>query len=369
MVAVLLGIGACGFQVDLQPPDAPAIPDAPPGAWVAGYSYRKPIVVTRAGSSVLASFPVGIVLASDANLAAHARSDGRDIVVTSGDAMTRLDSELASFDASSGRLEIWTRVPSLPPATSTILYLYYGGPASTTNATGVWPATRFKGVWHLSEPSSIAAAADSTAAGHTLGTTGTAIPTHEPGIAGLARGHDGIDDELQIGDPADGSLDVGMQSFAVSMWINSAGAVGSFDNPLFKGGTSPGSPGYCVITGMQNPWLGKLHDGTNYLELALAPPTNGQWVHVAIVVDRVASPARSLGYINGVQTDQQNLTLGSLDTQRELSIGAGSGSPYRGLVDEARIYNTALTAEWIATEYANLATPGFITKGAEEPMP
>jgi len=369
VVAVLLGLGACGFQVDLQPPDAPAIPDAPPGAWVTGYAYRKPIVVTRAGSSTLASFPVGIVLASDPDLAAHARGDGGDIVVTSGDAMTRLDSELASFDASTGRLELWTRVPALPPATSTILYVYYGGPTSTTNAPDVWPPARFKGVWHLSDPASTAIAADSTAAGHTLGSMGTAIPTHEPGVAGLARGHDGVDDELQIGDPADGSLDVGMQSFAVSVWLNSAGAVGTFDNPFFKGGTSPGSPGYCVITGSQNPWLGKLHDGASYLELTLAPPASSQWLHVAIVVDRSTSPARGVAYVNGVQTDQQTITLGSLDTQRELSIGAGSGSAYRGLVDEARIYNTALTADWIATEYANLATPGFITKGTEERMP
>jgi hypothetical protein len=310
------------------------------------------------------------VLAADGDLQAHARSDGRDIVVTSGDAMTRLDSELAAYTPSSGALELWTRVPSLAPATTTIVYVYYGGPSSTTNAAAVWPTARFKGVWHLSDPASAAGAADSTPAANTLGAIGTGIPTHEAGVAGFARDHDGVDDELTIADPVDGSLDVGTQSFAYSVWMNSGGSVGPFDNPFFKGGTSNSNPGYCIMTGTLNPWIGKLHDGTAFLEMSLGAPANSQWLHVAIVVDRAPNPDRATAYVNGVQTDQQNITLGSFATQREFSLGAGSGGArFRGLVDEARIYNTALTADWIATEHANLATPGFIAKGAEETMP
>jgi hypothetical protein len=376
--AVLALVAGCGFETTVvlaQPGDASTvdtpvvIPDAPPGAWLAGYSHRKPIAVTRAGTTTLADFPIGIVLASDADLAARARPDGRDIVVTTGDAMTRIDSELVSF-GSNGALELWTRVPSLPPATTTILYVYYGGPASTTNPAGVFPTARFKGVWHLSDATP-ANAADSTPHAHALTTAGSAIPTAQQGVAGSARMHDGVDDKLEIADPIDGSLDVGTQSFAYSAWIRSSGTVDVYDNPFFKGGTSAGNPGYCIMTGTFNPWIGKLHDGNTYAEIALAPTTTlNQWLHLVVVVDRSVTPAKGRGFVNGVMTSDVDVTLGSLNTTRELSLGAGSnGALFHGLIDEARIYNTALTADWIATEYANLATPGFITKGNEETMP
>jgi hypothetical protein len=374
-VALVIGVGGCGIEQTLPPSiDAPNIPDAPPGAWLAGFMYRKPIVVMRAtGTSTLVNFPVGIILDGDPDLVAHARGDGGDIVVTSGDAMTRLDSELATYAGASGALEIWTRVPMLPPG-QTILYIYYGGDAAATNAAGVWPANLFKGVWHLGE--SGGTSRDSTSAAHHLGSTGTSIPTNADGRAGRARLHDGLDDTLAVLDPVDGSLDVGMNSFAFSTWIYSMGTVNMFDNPFFRGGTSPGSPGYCFLTGNYVPpegaaWLGKLHDGANYVELGLTPTaTTMQWLHLVVVVDRAPSPDTATAYVNGAVTDTRTITLGSLDTTRELSVGSALGaSAYHGITDELRIYNMAPTAEWIATEHANLATAGFITKGTEQRSP
>lgn len=367
---ILLAVAACSFERAI-PSDGDAgvvIPDAPPGAWLTGYPYRKAVAVTRGpGTTTLAEFPVGIVLASDPDLAARARADGRDIVVTSGDAMTRLEHELVAFSASDGALELWARVPALPPATTTVLYLYYGGAPTAPSAAAVWPAATFKGVWHLS--GAAADAADSTAGGHTLTAAATpAVPAHVAGLAGSARSYDGVDDALAIADPGDGSLDVGTRSFAYTLWLRSAGTVGMFDNPFFRGGTSPGSPGFCLLTGSDDPWLGKLHDGTTYTELALVPPVTNTWLHVAVVVDRDSTPARASAYVDGVQTAQQALALGSLDTQRELSLGAGT-VPFRGALDEVRLYNTAPSAEWIATEHANLATPGFLVRGDEEREP
>ena len=317
--------------------------------------------------TALADFPVGVVFAADADLAARARDDGRDIVITLGDAMTPLDSELVAFAGDTGALEVWARVPMLA-AGMTVLYVYYGGAPATTNTTAVFPASRFKGVWHLSDAG--ASALDSTAAAHTLTATGTGVPGNVNCIAGRGRSLDGMDDQLAIPDPGDGSLDVGTQSFSYSVWINSTAPVGMFDNPFFKGGTSPGSPGYCILTGTQNPWLGKLHDGTNYTELALVAPAQATWLHVAVVVDRASTPQRARAYVNGTMTDQQDITLGTLESPREFSLGNGAGgAPYKGLIDEARIYNTAVSGEWLATEHANLATPGFIAKGGEEPKP
>ena len=382
---VIVCLGACSFgttigtTIEQQPSDGATgdggtdtpvvIPDGPPGAWLAGYTYRKPVVITRTGTSTLANFPVGIVFPADASLAAHARPDGRDIVITTGDAMSRIDSELVSF-GTNGALELWTRVPTLPNAAMTILYMYYGGPATATNAAAVFPTARFKGVWHLSDMTP-ALAADSTPHAHALGTGGMAIPSSQLGVAGNGRMHDGVDDLLQIADPVDGSLDVGTQSFAYSVWLKSSGTVDMYDNPFFKGGTSTNNPGYCLMTGTFNPWIGKLHDGNAFVEIELTQATTlDAWLHMVIVLDRSTTPAKGRGYVNGIMQSEINVTLGSLNTTRELSLGAGSGGAlYHGLLDEVRIYNTALTADWIATEYANLAVPGFLMKGNEEAMP
>jgi Concanavalin A-like lectin/glucanases superfamily len=373
---LLVLVGACKFgtSTSVNPDGDPVddltdmqvvIADAPPGAWLAGFTYRKGVVVTRPGTQALQDFPVGIVFGSDADLAAHARPDGRDIVVTTGDAMTRLDSELVAF-SNTGALELWARVPTLP-AGATTLFVYYGGAATTTNPATVFPTARFKGVWHLSDANP-AAAADSTPANHTLASAGAAVPASISGVAGSARSHDGIDDALAIPDPVDGSLDVGTTSFSYSTWIKSTATVDDFDNPFFKGGTSTSNPGYCIMTGNYNPWIGKLHDGTSFVEVNLSPTTTlGAWLHLVVVVDRSVSPAKGRGYVNGAMVSQIDVTLGSLSTNRGLSLGAGSGgSLYHGLIDETRIYASALTADWIATEYANLTASGFLGRGPQE---
>lgn len=363
---VMVVAGACTFGSTVQPVTDGAIDVAEAPPWLAGFAYRKPIAIQRPGTQALQDFPLGIVLASDADLAAHARADGTDIVLTAADATTRLDVELVAFSAS-GALELWARVPTLPAGAST-LYVYYGGAPADTDPAAVFPTARFKGVWHLSDANA-GAAVDSTPAHHTLTSAGAAVPASSPGIAGTGRVHDGVDDALAIADPADGSLDVGTASFSYSAWIRSTGTVADFDQPFYKGGTSTAFPGYCLMTGNYNPWIGKLHDGTSFVEIPLTQTTTtGQWLHLAIVVDRAAGQGR--GYVNGVMTSAVDVTLGSLATPRELSLGVGSGgAKYRGMIDETRIYTGALTADWIATEHANLAVPGFLTPGAEQARP
>ena len=39
---------------------------------------------------------------------------------------------------------------------------------------------------------------------------------------------------------------------------------------------------------------------------------------------------------------------------------------FQGSIDDARIHDRVLPAAWIAAEYANLATPGFVTVGVQQ---
>ena len=93
------------------------------------------------------------------------KSDGTDILFTSSDGVTKLDHELESYNASTGQVIAWVRIPTLSNSADTVIYVYYGnaGAADQQNKTGVWDSN-YKGVWHLRDGSTLSAA-DSSANG------------------------------------------------------------------------------------------------------------------------------------------------------------------------------------------------------------
>lgn len=375
---VLVFAAACSFNprtADIEgPPDDAALDpdsmvvtdtatDTTIGPWLAGFSFRKPVTITRTtGSETLASFPVAVIIDSDAAIAQHALASGADLVVTSDDGATRLDSQLVGYDGSTGKTELWVRIPQLATGT-TSLFLYYGATAQSTNPGGVWPS-QFRAVWHLSETAG--SSASDSAGTHTLDQgTAEAIPGHEAGIAGLGRSHDGDNDLIFLADPADGSLDFGASSFSYSIWVNANANIGQFDQPIYKGGTSSSFPGYTMMLGTGG-WAGKLHDGNNFRDVNLsATPTLNVWHHLAIVIDRGTATAR--GYFDGVESANIPFPIGSIDSGEQVRIGRGSGgAQFSGLTDEAHIAAGVLSADWIATEHANLTVDNFVVIGAEQ---
>ena len=84
-----------------KPPRPDGTPDTDaPGdgtqvqGWLDGFSFRKHVTVTAGATETIVNFPVGVVI-EDSDLAAHAGSDGKDIVATAGDGETLLATELA----------------------------------------------------------------------------------------------------------------------------------------------------------------------------------------------------------------------------------------------------------------------------------
>ncbi len=98
------------------------------GAW----SYRKPI---RVESDLIAAdqtaYPL-LVQVNDAELAAGATVNGRDLVFTAADGTTRLDHAVESWDQGSGALTAWVLVPTLSSTVDTDLFLYYGNTSAAS---------------------------------------------------------------------------------------------------------------------------------------------------------------------------------------------------------------------------------------------
>ena len=371
---VLLGcVGACGFQIatSTSSDDEPlrdggddAVIDVEPAHWLPGYTHRRRIEVSSGQSVALDDFVVAIIVPDDAGLAANARDDGQDLIVTAVDD-TILDYELERFSGTTGALTMWVRVPSL--AAHTALYLYYGGEIRLHDARTTWSAQTFRAVWHMTD--AVGTLARDSAGPHDLASSGsTNLPLLQDGIAGLGRGFDGINDMVRD-DVDDDTLDFGLASFSYSVWVNVATSAGPFDMPMYKGGSSAGTPGFDIELGTNN-WTTYIGDGTQNRPVTVANETFNTWVNITGVVDRASQ--QLLGYKDGVVIMKADINdIGAIASNSTFVIGSNGGNYwFRGRVDEPRIYARALTAEWIAAEHANLRSPStFAAVAAEEMAP
>lgn len=359
----------CGFQVNggTDPePDAAVDDDAPPaGPWLSGFSHRKPLTIASPQPQSLPDFVVAVILPADADLAARARDDGRDLAITAADGTTVSSFEIEQFDGATGALVAWVNVPTFDG--NETLYLYYGGGTEDRmNAELTWPASVFTGVWHLSDATTILAA-DSTTADHDLTSTGAEIPADTSGNTARARAFDG--DRLAVADPADGSLDKGTSSFSYSAWAYVETSLGDYDMVLYKGGSQGGDPGYDLELG-RTTWRAFLASATQDRSVTFGNEVDllNRWVHLVAVVDRSAQRLRT--YTNGAFVAEVDITaVVDVDNARGLNVGYPT-YPFRGKIDEVRIYAQALSPAWIATEYANLSAPAsFVMAGSEEAAP
>ncbi len=150
---------------------------------------------------------------------------------------------------------------------------------------------------------------------------------------------------------------MGLRSFSMSLWVFVTQPAGMFDNAVYKGGGSNLLPGYDVEIGTGD-WRFDIGDGVHnvYPSLGVGSTHEGAWVQLAAVIDR--STQMFTGYVNGAAVAAIDISaIGSIDSPDDLQLGTQL-DPYRGLLDELRLYDHALTPDWIMTEYVNLASPG-----------
>ena len=341
--------------------------DAYAGApWIDGFARRKPVAIHPPSLTAnLTEFPVAVRLNADPELAAAAQSDGGDLTFTTGDGTTQLSHQIEHFDGQTGTLAAWVRLPVFAASADTELFVYYDTPSviDQQDIAGTW-AGPFAGVWHLSDdPSSPRDSSVNSNHG-----SSDNPPVSVDGIAGLALDFDGIDDIVSFGDPGDGSLDFGTSSFSYSVWVRVTTSVGSFDMPWFKGGASPGQAGYDMELGTTS-WSAHMADGTTIVSTSFGQEGNflGRWVHLVVVADRQANVLTL--YADAIpRADNSLASLGSLSNGTNASISRDA-QPFRGRVDEVRVYSTALSQDWITAAYRNLVDLGFMTIGPEEQRP
>jgi signal peptidase I len=102
------------------------------GTWLGHgpWSRRKPLVIDGTLVSGTPTDQVVFVSFDDPDIAAMAAADGRDLVFTGADGMTRLDHVLESYDAATGGVRAWVAVPLLDGSSDTAMFVYYSGAAA-----------------------------------------------------------------------------------------------------------------------------------------------------------------------------------------------------------------------------------------------
>ena len=334
---------------------------APP---ISEFSCSVPITINSAkvsGTSNLIDFPVLINLTDTglktaANCGHVQNSSGYDIIFSDSTQTIQLDHEIEKYDGTAGELIAWVRIPTLSATTDTTIYVHFGHSSvcgATENPTGVWDNT-YVGVWHLQDMNNIE---DSTS----YSNDGTPSSVDDDtGKIGVGQDFDG-NDYISVANNANLSVTTGL---TMEAWVKLSDAG---NDQKILGKTEDTTRGYLlgVINGDLYPEIWN-SSGTRYYFQSGTISSN-QWTHIAATW---TTGGNMIGYVNGSQVNSISAGSANIGTDTNiLRIGVAPWDPLQfyvtGDIDEARISNTARSADWIKTEYNNQNDPSsFYSVGA-----
>jgi sialidase-1 len=192
------------------------------------------------------------------------------------------------------------------------------------------------------------------------------------GKVGEALELNGVDQYVEVGHPADGSLDFGQDiDFTIAAWIKVSKTPADQYTIVGKGdrGDSPRilfkiSGDLAYITLANEPGGGQKPDFTSN-----TPVVDGEWHYVALVADRRNA---TMIYIDGV-LDAEGIGSDATDVNTESPLYIGKShqdgnDPRRlleGLIDEVSIYNLALSINEIEQ---NMVALGIAVKPASKKL-
>ncbi len=207
---------------------------------------------------------------------------------------------------------------------------------------------------------------DAVGSNHGTLISGTA---YAAGQVGQAFKFDGINDRVQMADSESFKL---TQSLTIESWIRVDG-IPSGTTPwgeiLFRGDDRGGLDPYQLAISSSGNLSFQISSITSGLRLE-APIPRGQLVHVAATLDDATGSMKL--YENGVLMSQAVTTVrpfADLDPSSNPGVGIGNHGgypntphnfPFNGLIDDLKLYDTALTAEQVLANFN-------VTKGNLQP--
>ena len=364
--------------------------------------FRKQITIdnTRvSGSADLANFPVLISIVDpdlrttiDGGYVENA--NGFDITFRDATDVIDLDFELEQYtsEPSNGTLVAWLRIPVLDYNDDTILYMHYGDPAigaSQENVNAVWNAD-YLGVWHIHDDFDDSTGNNNGANNGSTNATGEIADGQD--FDGTAGWIDAKSDQLKNEDNFTISLWFNADTTAFArhlLWEGDRGAAGdgwgesdnsSQEMHISLGDYPAGNPPGVSSDDRLSFFLGDIDETRDTDVLGLNTSfTDTAGFHYAVVTvsDLSTSPSAEM-FLNGTSVDTDVGTTARTDrndwdTKLRLGRPGAATNYFDGVLDEARISRTTLSADWIQTDYNSQKWPdkddfpatGFFTVGAQ----
>jgi hypothetical protein len=200
--------------------------------------------------------------------------------------------------------------------------------------------------WRLGEASGASAldqlgvAPGTYVSGVTLGVAGALA-----GDASTAARFDGVDDRVNMADPASGALDFGTGDFTVEAWVKTT--VNGERAIVSKRASSTGPYWQLTVTddsGRAGTIRVNVSDGAVTRELygPARRVDDGAWHHVAAVFDRDVG---TTVYVDGVSLATAGPVPGDLSSTGPFLVGKSTGYGYfQGDIDEVAVYPAAVAA-------------------------
>lgn len=332
-----------------------------------GYQRTLTIDHTKVPNIDQTNFPI-LVSLTDATLkvtgsGGHVQnSSGYDINFFSDAALTTKYSwEVEKYVSTTGEIEAWVKIPTLSHTVDTVIYVAYGNSSISSFQGGsvgsVWDSS-YKGVWHLPDGSSLSLN-DSTTNASTLTNTGATAAT------GKIDGGAGSDGSSQyLTSPVNPA---GMTSVTFEGWVYLNGP-STGGQPVLLGSANRINLGYAQGGGVLGGVSFFTQAGNGNVSASYTGSVSfGAWHYLAGTYDGTTVKAYLDGAVGGTTGAQTGgIGGGAINVRLGTDNGAANTFGTPGVMDEARISDTARSADWIATEYNNQSAPGtFETLGAE----
>ena len=340
--------------------------DSPPTS----FSYKRTITIdhTKVPNTDQTNFPVLVDITDTAlktvsNSGHVTNSSGYDIEFFSAADLSgpKLSHEIELYDGSAGHIIMWVKLPLVTTASNTIFYMGYGNSGITTSQedkTGLW--SNYKGVWHL--PNGTTLTANDSSGNGNNGILGNSSSTNPTATSAMIYGGAAFNDNNWV-ESGTTNFPTGSANRTLSGWIylNSYPA----SEALFFGYGTPGTSNsvYELFTNTGHKlnfsqWGGSAVGATTLLL--------NTWYYVTCT----NNGNNLIIYINGVQdgsgTATVNTSTGSMLDIGRFNSSNGSTRHLNGNVDEVKIANSQLSADWIKTEYNNQNSPStFLTVSSE----
>ncbi len=273
------------------------------------------------------------------------------VFATDNAAANLLNWEVASYNVTTGAIEVHIKIPTLSHTTNTTIYMHYGRPSITTyqgSATSVWDAN-FKMVSHYPNGTSLSA----------LGSTN---PAANGTIVGATATAGKIDGGANFVAASSQYIDYGtglniVSPLTISAWVN---PVTLANNIVSQGYTFNNTQWQLTVAGTGKIGFSSFANGpTRGIAATTGTISSGVFSHVVGIYNGTAW----FVYINGAQDATTVTDAGPVSVPgRKLEVGAVDvgGVPstfFNGVIDEVRLSNIARSADWIVTEYNNQNSP------------